>query len=118
MTVDEAIKSVTELKNDYTLIGSGDEIVQQLPYPNTPLFNDQQVILMTNGASTMPDLSGWSRNDVLKVAELTGSTMSFIGEGYVVEQNLVAGSYMEPGQEITIVLSSEDSIETDIEEDD
>lgn len=107
-TVDEAIESLNELDNEYTLIGSGDEIVQQLPYPDTPLFNDQQIILMTNGATTMPDLTNWSRNDVLKVAELTGTKMSFIGEGYVVEQGLTAGSYMEPSVTITITLSSED----------
>lgn len=117
MTVDEAIEGVTELKNNYTLIGSGDEIVQQLPYPNTPLFKEQQVILMTNGASTMPDLTHWSRNDVLKVAELTGTTMSFVGEGYVVEQDLAAGSYMEPGEEITIILSSEEPLDEAIEDD-
>lgn len=111
MNIDEAIESATELKNDYTLIGSGDEVVQQLPYPNTPLFKDQQVILMTNGASTMPDLTNWSRNDVLKVAELTGTKMSFIGEGYVVEQDLAAGSYMETGHEIIITLSSEEPSE-------
>lgn len=117
MTVDEAMDAVTELKNEYTLIGSGDEIVQQLPYPNTPLFKEQQVILMTNGASTMPDLTNWSRNDALKVAELTGTTMSFVGEGYVVEQNLAAGSYMEPGEEITIILSSEEPLD-ELSEDD
>lgn len=115
MNVDQAIKSVTGLENDHILIGSGDEIVQQLPYPNTPLFKDQQVILMTNGASTMPDLSNWSRNDALKVAELTGTKMSFVGEGYVVEQDLAEGSYMEPGHEIIITLSSEEPSEDSTE---
>lgn len=117
MNIDEVNNSLNELENEYTLIGSGDEIVQQLPYPGTPLFKDQQVILMTNGASTMPDLNNWSRNDVLKVAELTGAKMNFIGEGYVVKQDLPAGSYMEPDQEIIITLSSEEPLEDPIEED-
>lgn len=111
LTVDEALSQLNELGNTYSLIGSGEEIVQQLPYPNSPLFEDQQVILMTNGASTMPDLSNWSRNDVLKVAELTGSKISFIGEGYVVNQDLKAGAHIEPGQKITITLSSEQPAE-------
>lgn len=106
-TVEEAVASVAELANDYTLIGTGDKIVQQLPYPETPLFNDQQIILMTNGATTMPDLTDWSRNDALKVAELTGTKMNFVGEGYVTKQDLAAGSYMAPGVTITITLSSE-----------
>lgn len=106
-TVDEAVASLNELTNEYTVIGTGDTVVQQLPYPDTPLFNDQQIILMTNGATTMPDLTNWSRNDALKVAELTGTRMNFLGEGYVLEQDLAVGSYMEPGTTITITLSSE-----------
>lgn len=114
--VEAAVTAMSELDNEYTLIGSGDSIVQQLPYPNTPLFKDQQIILMTNGASTMPDLTHWSRNDALKVAELTGTKMSFIGEGYVVDQDLAAGSYMEPGHEITITLSSEEPLTETVDE--
>lgn len=109
LSVKEAEKSVMDLGNNYSLIGKGDKIVQQLPYPETPLFKDQRIILMTNGAVTMPDLTNWSRNDVLKMAELTGSKISFVGEGYVVEQDLAVGSYIEPGQEITITLSSDES---------
>lgn len=107
LSADEAVNQLAESEREYTLIGTGAEIVQQFPYPETPLFDDQQIILMTNGAATMPDLSNWSRNDVLKVSELTGVNMVFEGEGYVVAQSLPAGSYMEPGHEITVTLSSE-----------
>ena len=105
---EEAIEELEETDQNYTLIGNGEEVVQQFPYPDTPLFEDQQIILMTNGAATMPDLTGWSRNDVLKVAELTGADIVFEGEGYVVDQDLPADSYMDPGTEITVTLSSED----------
>jgi penicillin-binding protein 2B len=107
MSADEAVNSLNENGQNYTLVGTGSEIVQQFPYPDTPLFDNQQIILMTNGAATMPDLTNWSRNDALKVAELTGVNMVFEGEGYVVEQSLPAGSYMDPGEEITLTLSSE-----------
>lgn len=116
MSTEEAIQSLDELGYGYTMIGNGDEIVQQYPYPDTPLFIDQQIILMTNGVATIPDLTGWSRNDVLKISELTGVKMKFVGEGYVINQDLTEGSYMEPESEITITLSSEDASE--IEEED
>ena len=64
----EAQKAIEESGIDYALIGTGAEVVQQLPYPDTPLFDEQQVILMTSGAATMPDLTYWSRNDAMKVA--------------------------------------------------
>lgn len=105
--VDLAVDAISELDNEHALIGTGDQIVQQLPYPDTPLFKDQLIILMTNGAATMPDLTNWSRNDALKVAELTGTKMNFIGEGYVIEQDLAPGSYIDQGATIQITLSSE-----------
>lgn len=107
MTVQEAQNALEESGIDYTLIGSGAEIVQQLPYPETPLFEEQQVILMANGAATMPDLSNWSRNDAMKVAELTGVNMVFSGEGYVTNQSLAPGAFMDPGGDIEITLSQE-----------
>lgn len=107
LTSSEAIEDLKKSNQQYSLIGTGEEIVQQIPYPDTPLFDDQQIILMTNGAATIPNLTNWSRNDVLKVSELTGVDITFEGEGYVVEQSLEEGSYMEPGMEITVKLSSE-----------
>lgn len=107
MSVAEASKALTENEREFTLIGSGASIVQQLPYPETPLFDEQQLILMTNGAATMPDLTNWSRNDVLKIAELTGVNILFSGEGYVVEQSLAPGAYMDPEVDIHITLSED-----------
>lgn len=106
MSADEAVEQLTKAGREFALIGTGSEIVQQFPHVQTPLFDDQQVILMTNGAATMPDLTNWSRNDALKVAELTGVNMVFKGEGYVVEQSLAPGSFMEPDSEIAVTLSS------------
>ena len=105
MSSTEAADELVAMGYDYSVIGTGEEIVQQLPYPDTPLFDEQQIILMTNGAATIPDLTDWSRNDVLKIAELTGSNFVFEGEGYVVGQSLAEGAYMEPGLEITVILS-------------
>lgn len=105
MSSNEAVATLTESGQEYSMIGTGEEIVQQFPHPEAPLFEEQQIILMTNGAATMPDLTNWSRNDVLKVAELTGANITFSGEGYVVEQSLPPGAYMEPGMEITVTLS-------------
>ena len=116
MASQEAVDTLTNNGNEYSLIGIGEEIVQQFPHPDTPLFDDQQIILMTNGAATIPDLTNWSRNDVLKVAELTGTNITFEGEGYVVEQSLPEGSYLDPGMEITVTLSPEVNGEISTEE--
>src|SRR5699024_1141931 len=109
----EAIEELENSGQQYSLIGTGEEIVQQIPYPDTPLFDDQHIILMKNRTSTNADITNWSRNDVLKVAELTSVNITFEVEGYVVEQSLEEGSYMEPGVEITVKLSSESNGEAE-----
>lgn len=87
-----------------SLIGSGSRIVQQFPYNETEALFNQKVVLMTEGAMTMPDVRGWSKDDVLKIAELTGVSFEFEGDGYVVYQQLNAGSLINVEESIKIIL--------------
>jgi len=87
------------------VIGNGDKVVQQAPQANTPIYDSQRIVLMTNGAMSLPDMTGWSRNDVLKVGELTGVNFTFEGEGYVSNQELEPGSFIEPGDEVLVELN-------------
>ncbi|WP_018659474.1 penicillin-binding transpeptidase domain-containing protein [Allofustis seminis] len=103
-TVDEALDKIGE-NHPHALIGSGQTIVQQYPLPDTPLFDHQRILLMTEGAMTMPDVKGWSRNDILKISEITGIPFTFEGEGYAQSQSLEPGSFMEQDSAITIKLS-------------
>lgn len=59
---------------------------------------------MTEGAMTMPDVYGWSKDDVLKVAEIAGINFTFEGEGYVVFQSLETGSILNAATEVQIIL--------------
>lgn len=87
-----------------TTIGTGNTIVQQLPLPGESLLKQQRVLLLTNGAMTMPDTKGWSKDDVMKLSEITGAPIKIKGDGYVVSQSLAAGTLMKSAKEITITL--------------
>ncbi len=89
-----------------TVIGNGDTIVQQLPLPDKMTIKNQRIMLMTNGAMTMPDMTGWSKNDALKVAEITGIEFTFKGEGYVVNQSLAPQANMQSEEKIDVTLAS------------
>ncbi|MGB6178219.1 penicillin-binding protein [Carnobacterium sp.] len=102
----DALEKLNETKVDVTIIGNGDTVVQQLPLPQETIIKNQRIIVMTNGAMTMPDMSGWSKNDVLKVSEITGIKFTFKGEGYVVEQSLMPQSNMQNEETITVTLAS------------
>ena len=102
----DAVGKLDETKLDVTIIGNGDTIVQQLPLPQKIIIKNQRIILMTNGAMTMPNMSGWSKNDVLKVSEITGIKFTFEGEGYVVEQSLIPQANMQNEENIIVTLAS------------
>ena len=103
---EEALKSLEDTQLNVTVVGNGDTIVQQLPLPNETTIENQRIVLMTNGAMTMPDMMGWSKNDVLKVSEITGVEFTFEGEGYVVSQSLEPNANMHGADKITIVLET------------
>ncbi len=50
------------------------------------MLTGERVILVTNGTLTMPDITGWSRLDVMKLSELTGIDLDVQGNGYVTKQ--------------------------------
>src|SRR5699024_947989 len=83
LPAEEAAEKLKKAGFDVQFIGTGDRAVQQLPLPETVYAEGQRVLLLTNGASTMPDMTGWSKNDVLKVAEITGIPIKVDGEGFV-----------------------------------
>lgn len=75
-------------------IGTGSQIVQQLPTSGGSALKGSRVLILTNGAMTMPDVSGWSKSDVLKLAQLTGKKFSLKGSGYATQQSLKAGALL------------------------
>lgn len=99
------IQQFTQEGKVFEVIGTGDTIVQQFPLPGSSVNESYRMMLLTNGAMTLPDLTGWSRSDVLRLADLTGVDVKFEGEGYVSEQSLPKDSYIETGMELSITLS-------------
>jgi len=105
LTKEEAISALSENGyNDVGVVGNGSRIVQQYPYAGTNTLSNQKVILMTEGAMTMPDVYGWSKDDVMKVAEIAGVSFEFEGEGYVVFQSLDSGAVLHAESKVEIVL--------------
>lgn len=105
VTKEEALKTLEDKKLNVTIIGNGDTIVQQLPLPESTILAGQKVVLLTNGAMTMPNMTGWSKNDVLKVSEITGQKFKIDGDGFVTTQSLPESANMEGVPEINVTLA-------------
>ncbi|MFL2104355.1 penicillin-binding transpeptidase domain-containing protein [Desemzia sp. FAM 23991] len=102
----DVLTKLEEMQLNVTVVGNGDTIVQQLPLADETVIEDQRIILLTNGAMTMPDMTGWSKNDVLKVSEITGIEFTFSGDGYVTQQSLEPNTLLTEESQIEIVLES------------
>ncbi|WP_179395263.1 penicillin-binding protein [Lacticaseibacillus absianus] len=93
-SVSAATKTLTAAKLTVSAVGTGNRVVQQLPLAGSAALANARVLLLTNGAMTMPDVSGWSKSDVLKLAQLTGKKFTLSGTGYATHQSLAAGSLL------------------------
>ncbi|MQS74952.1 penicillin-binding transpeptidase domain-containing protein [Companilactobacillus halodurans] len=105
-STNDALKEIKKLDLQSGVIGTGDKIVQQLPASGQKVMPGQRIVLLTNGAMTMPDLSGWSKNDVLKFAEITGKQVTTKGDGYVTKQSVEAGHVINESGKIIVTLKN------------
>ncbi|WP_203623581.1 MULTISPECIES: penicillin-binding protein [unclassified Lacticaseibacillus] len=105
--LDTATAALTKKGLTSSVVGTGNRIVQQLPAAGTQALRSARVVLLTNGAMTMPDVSGWSKSDVLKLAQLTGKKFKLQGAGYASAQSLKAGSLLG-GDSVTVTFQKTD----------
>lgn len=105
-SVSSTNKQISKLDLQAGIIGTGDKIVQQLPASGEKVMPGQRIVMLTNGAMTMPDLTGWSKNDVLKFAEITGRTVATKGDGYVTEQSIKPGKIINDSGKIIVTLKN------------
>lgn len=105
----ESAQTEQALKNkgiNPVILGSG--IVQkQRPYPGEKLFAGNRVILSANGSKKMPDVTGWTLADVMKLADMEQLKLSIKGEGFVSDQSIAKGSEIKPGSRLTITMENE-----------
>jgi penicillin-binding protein 2B len=52
----------------------------------------------------MPDITGWSRLDVMKLSELTGIDLDVQGNGYVTKQSVAPGEKLSKQTKLTVEL--------------
>ena len=66
-------------------------------------------MLMTDGELTMPDMTGWTKEDVLAFEDLTKIKVSTKGNGFVTNQSISKGQIIKNKDKIEVSLSAEDT---------
>lgn len=89
-------KNVLEVEQEFKnkglvpiILGDGNQIINQYPLAKNKLVKGDRVFLLTNGSNIkMPDLTGYSKNEVIVLANLLDLDYVINGNGYVVNQNI------------------------------
>ena len=67
------------------------------------LVNNYKVFLVTDGEIiTRPNITGWSRNDVVRLCKLLGIDYKINGTGYAVSQSIPEGSQVSGILEVNL----------------
>ena len=98
-------------------IGSGKQIKAQSVKAGTKILPHSKVLLLTDGDVTMPDMTGWTKEDVLAFEDLTHIKVSTKGNGFVTNQNVTKGQTLKSKDKIEVTLSADKTDENDDESD-
>lgn len=99
----DAADQVKKAALEPVIMGDGDKITAQTPGKDIEILNSQRVFLNTGKNLEVPDMHGWSKNDVMKWAELAKIKINSNGDGFVAEQSVKGGTLLQTGvHEVTV----------------
>ncbi len=103
----EAIQ--VELSNDGLkpiIVGSGGKIIDQYPKGPQKLVKGNLVFLKTEGDVTLPDFTNWSLRNVLAFKTMANLEIEVVGEGFVANQSVSAGTVITDRSPIVVKLKT------------
>lgn len=93
---DDSISDIENKKLKAIVIGDGKYVINQYPLKNNEVLSGSKVFIVTNSQDiTMPNMIGWSLNDVKTFASLIGLKLQYNGYGYVISQSIGEGEKLD-----------------------
>ncbi|WP_277677815.1 penicillin-binding protein [Gracilibacillus dipsosauri] len=100
----ELTESLDSLGATYEVIGDGNKIMDVSVNAGEQITPIQKIFIVTDQPK-IPDLTGWSRREVLVLRDMLGFNLDWSGEGYVVKQSIAKGKPITSQDTLTIELS-------------
>ena len=93
---DDSISDIENKKLKPIVIGEGKYVINQYPLKNNEVLSGSKVFIVTNSQDiTMPNMIGWSLNDVKTFSSLIGLKLQYNGYGYVISQSIGEGEKLD-----------------------
>ncbi|PNZ11952.1 penicillin-binding protein [Staphylococcus simiae] len=103
----KAKDSVNAKTIDPVIIGSGNQIKSQSVTADTKVLPHSKLLLLTDGDITMPDMTGWTKEDVIAFENLTNIDVKIKGSGFVSHQSITKGQKVSDKDKLEVELSAE-----------
>lgn len=108
--VSDAVNNLTSKGVNVITLGSGKYVINQYPLKGISVVKNDKVFILTNKKDyVIPDMSGWSINDVRTYANLAGITLTYEGYGYVESQSIEANTSFSDGATLHVTLKQKSS---------
>ena len=107
-SIEDAEKTLTDLGMKVTTVGSKGKITAQTIKGGQSAVKGQLILLSASGTVTVPDMSDWTKNEVLSWGNLAGVKITLSGSGYVEKQSVKAGSGVSNHKNITVTFKEKD----------
>lgn len=102
-SLDYANNKLSATGSEIVVLGNGTSVIDQFPKSGSSIASGQRVFVLTDTDSfTMPDLTGWSRKDVVSLWAVTGFAFELSGEGNVTSQSISPGTTVTKGETIAV----------------
>lgn len=92
---EETVKGLQDNELKVTVVGNGEKIKQANVTEGETVLSNRHIILVTDEPS-MPDIMGWSKRDVVQLAEMLELQLESFGSGYVVMSGIAEGTPLNP----------------------
>ncbi len=115
----ETSTAVTELENlglEVITIGLGERVIDQYPMKGSKVTEDNKVFIRTNSLEVlMPNMIGWTSNEVQSYCNILGIKFNIDGYGRVTRQSIEANTVIDLNSTLDFTLAREESETTDDE---
>ena len=94
---------------DVVVIGNGEKVTAQSLKAGIKVLPNEKIILLAKGENAyMPDVSGWSKADLVKLGSILDIKVKFNGSGYCVNQSIQPYETLTDKKSITFTLKEND----------
>lgn len=109
--INKDVKEIKEKLNSYNIktivIGNGDKIIKQSAKVGSSAVSGDTIIVITNdSAYTMPNITGWSRKEIIEFCNILGIGYEFEGYGYASSQSIEVGSKINESDILKVSLKN------------